>query len=101
MGEWQSGQLRRTVNPLPSGFVGSNPTSPTTIKRLIMKEQVKIYIDLIKEILQKEYGYSKKEINKLIKNSHMYNIMMFDPIIALHDSPENWIKDLLDFYKNK
>lgn len=31
----------------------------------------------------------------------MYNIIMFDPIIALHDSPENWIKDLLDFYKNK
>ena len=26
----ESGQLGRTVNPLPQGCVGSNPTSPTT-----------------------------------------------------------------------
>ncbi len=66
-----------------------------------MKKQVKTYINLVKEILQKECGYSRKEINKLIEDFHMYDIMMSDPVIALHDTPENWIRDLLDFYKNK
>ena len=29
MGRWQSGQLHWTVNPTPSGYIGSNPFLPT------------------------------------------------------------------------
>ena len=29
MGEWQSGQLQRAVNPFPSGYDSSNLSSPT------------------------------------------------------------------------
>ena len=34
MVEWVSGQYRKTVNLLPSGFVGSNPTSTTNFQYL-------------------------------------------------------------------
>ena len=41
MGVWQSGQMRRAVNPLPIGYSGSNPLAPTIWRLICYLKQIK------------------------------------------------------------